>query len=361
MRSTIKNLPPRLLLTIRMDDVRLTVVSDPTQEFPHNQNNRFKVRLPRTLTLPEGPWAMSVWSLSVPDEAMERRMGQSTDLVCLWSGMTATLWNVQNGKYTSSSTRTWTYYTLTLADVFQTQPKTGVEFWTRVQQRVQELNTKQLQVRMGAYVGTPELRVTQPQAWIPTFRWEGEDLVMEASYIKVYDVIAHGMNFALPLKIAQAFGLMTQDPVTKAWKLGPNLIPSLPKYNQPPEDLSHFTVYSPQGPTQALPAWTGKNKWETFRVFYHDSANRNIHSVILSAAVEWRFIRLNQCYARLTNQLDTVMVYTDAVQSNAVNHRQVPLLRSLHLTRGGQGRVTVEPLHREWIPLNGNTLETLEI
>ena len=54
------------------------------------------------------------------------------------------------------------------------------------------------------------------------------------------------------------------------------------------------------------------------------------------------------------------MVYTDAVQSNTVNHRQVPLLRSLHLHRSGRGRVTVEPLHREWIPLNGQTLELLE-
>ena len=54
------------------------------------------------------------------------------------------------------------------------------------------------------------------------------------------------------------------------------------------------------------------------------------------------------------------MVYTDAVQSNAVNHRQVPLLRSLHLHRSGRGRVTVEPLHREWSPLNGQTLELLE-
>ena len=32
----------------------------------------------------------------------------------------------------------------------------------------------------------------------------------------------------------------------------------------------------------------------------------------------------------------------------------------MQLTRRGQGRLAVEPLHREWIPLNGNTLEILE-
>ena len=62
----------------------------------------------------------------------------------------------------------------------------------------------------------------------------------------------------------------------------------------------------------------------------------------------------------MNNRWDTVMVYTDAVQPTVVNHRQVPLLRSLQLTHRGQGRLTVEPLHRKWIPLNGNTLETLE-
>ena len=182
-----------------MDELRLTVVSDATQEFPHNQNNRFKVRLPRPLVLPEGPWAMSLWSLSVPDEAMEQRLGQSTDLACMWAGMTATLWNVQHGKYTSSSTRTWSVHTVTLADVFQTKPRTGVEWWTRLQQIVQEKNTKDLQARMGPYIATPKLRVTQPQAWTPTFRWEGEDLILEASRIKVRDIIAHGHTFAFPL------------------------------------------------------------------------------------------------------------------------------------------------------------------
>ena len=86
----------------------------------------------------------------------------------------------------------------------------------------------------------------------------------------------------------------------------------------------------------------------------------NIPCVELSSALEWRFIRLNQSYEKLNNRLDTVMIYTDAVQSNTVNQVKVPLLRSVQLRRQGQGRLTVEPLHREWIPLNGNTLEILE-
>lgn len=49
---------------------------------------------------------------------------------------------------------------------------------------------------------------------------------------------------------------------------------------------------------------------------------------------------------RFSNRLDTVMIYTDAVQSTVVNQGKFPLLRSLQLNRRGQGRVTVDPL--EW-------------
>ena len=47
---------------------RLTLVSDPTDEFPKNANNSFKVRLPERLTLPGEGWHASLMSLTVPDQ-----------------------------------------------------------------------------------------------------------------------------------------------------------------------------------------------------------------------------------------------------------------------------------------------------
>ena len=354
---------PLLLLTIRMDDVRLTVVSDPTQEFPHNQNNRFKVRLPRTLTLPEGPWAMSLWSLSVPDEAVEQKLGQGKDPVCRFSDILVRLWNIQGGKYTDvGGEDSWLNYTLTLTDVFATRPKTGVEFWTRVHQRIQETRTRKLETQLEKeHVADPTLRVQQPRAYIPTFRWEGDDWILEANKGVPYDDKTQGLPFSLPLKIAQAFGFMKQDPVTQKWSLGPNLVLSYPTYDQLPENVSDSLAQTLQGPTVFLPhKWDTfyKTTWEWYRVYYRHPTE--IDRVALSNGLEWRFIHLNRSYERLSNQLDTVMIYTDAVQSNTVNHRQFPLLRSLQVNRRGQGRVTVEPVHREWIPLNGQTLDTLE-
>ena len=47
---------------------RLTLVSDPTNEFPNNANNSFKVRLPERLVLPGTGWHASLMSLTVPDQ-----------------------------------------------------------------------------------------------------------------------------------------------------------------------------------------------------------------------------------------------------------------------------------------------------
>ena len=334
------------------------MVSDATQEFPHNRNNHFKVRLPRPLTLPEGPWAMSLWSLSVPDESVEQTLGQGSDYAVRFTNVLPRLFYMQGGKYTTIKLSGWFNDNFTLSEVMATRPKTGVEFWRRVQQVMDELRTKRMRKEfISEYVKDSAVRLQQAQAYAATFRWEGDDWILQANKGAPYDQHIQGHPFAISLKIAQAFGFVKQDPNTQAWSLGPNAVPSYPVYDQMPVRTVGFTVYRPQGPTLFLPHTGGKLEW--FRIKKKGSYFQ-FDQVEFSNAVEWRFIHLNRSFARLTNQLETVMVYTDAVQSNAVNHRQVPLLRSLHLHRRGRGRVTVEPLHREWIPLNGQTLELME-
>ena len=341
-----------------MEDLRLTTVSDATQEFPNNRNNHFKVRLPRPLTLPDGPWAMSLWSLSVPDEAVEQTLGQGTDYAVRFTDVMPRLFYMQGGKYTTIKISGWFRENFRLSDVMAVRPKTGAEFWRRVQQVMDELRTKRLRKEfISEYVKDSAVRLQQAQAYAATFRWEGDDWILQANKGAPYEQKIQGHPFAMSLKIAQAFGFVKQDPNTNKWSLGPNAVPSYPVYDQMPVATVGFTTYNPQGPTLFLPHIGGK--WEWFRI-KKKSAYFQFDQVEFLNAVEWRFIHLNRSFARLTNQLETVMVYTDAVQSNAVNHRQVPLLRSLHLHRRGRGRVTVEPLHREWIPLNGNTLELLE-
>ena len=339
-----------------MEDLRLTVVSDATLEFPNNRNNHFKVRLPRPLALPDGPWAMSLWSLSVPDETVDQKVCQVCNYVVRVFDVVARLSNVQDGKYTviEGTNNKWISHDMKINQVLETRPKTGVEFWQRVVQFIEEKTKEDLQT---AFEKDTSKRVQQPLAFTPTFRWDGDDLILQANKITPYDVNTHGHPFAFDLQIARAFGFAQQDPITQAWSLGPNTVPSYPVYDQMPVAMADFTTYKPEGPTVFVPhKWS---KWEWFRIAKKGDGWPN-DQIEFTSAMEWRFTNLNRSFARLTNQLETVMVYTNAVQSNTINHRQVPLLRSLHLQRSGRGRVTVEPKHREWIPLNGQTLELLE-
>ena len=59
-----------------MSDIQLlTLISDPTNEFPKNANHSFKVRLPERLTLQGDRWHTSLMSMSVPDQ------GQSNGVI----------------------------------------------------------------------------------------------------------------------------------------------------------------------------------------------------------------------------------------------------------------------------------------
>ena len=46
-----------------MNEFRITLISDPTDEFPNNKNNNFKVRLPTILNLSGDTWQASLWSV----------------------------------------------------------------------------------------------------------------------------------------------------------------------------------------------------------------------------------------------------------------------------------------------------------
>ena len=301
---------------------------------------------------------MSLWSLSVPDGAVEQPFGKSEDVTVVVSGQMIRIWNYKNSKYRSHLTNKWVAYAMVLKSPFETHPKTGVAFWQRVHQLMMEQQTKQL----GEERALSNWLVQQPEKWFPTIRWEGEDMIVEANRSLFYQPTTRKSQFILSLKIAQLFGFMKQDPKTEKWSLGPNLIPSYPKFNYTGHDIaSALSVL--KGPTRRALVTRDVDSTDPyvdwFRLLKYDPGKLNVPCVELSSALEWRFIRLNRSFEQFMNR-DTVMVYADAVQPNTINGVKVPLLRSVQLNHSGEGRLTVEPVHREWMPLNAQTLETLE-
>ena len=348
-----------------MEEHRLTVTSKPTLEFPQNQNNQFKVRLPDPLVLPDGPWALSLWSLSVPDGAVDKSLGPDDDLFFNATGQIMQLGVIRSGKYRASLNSQWIQIDVRMRELYATHPSTGVDFWKRALQVMEERRME----RLAYWRARNNRHIQQPEVWFPTFRWDGEDLILEADMQVFYQPSTRKRQFILPLKLAQLFGFMIQDPTTKAWKIGPNMIASYPTFDYKGHDINSNVHPRIKGTTQRALITRDVDKTDPvvdwYKIITWHEGVEDIRSVELSGALEWRFMHLNRSYQQfsmiLSGTNDTVMVYSDVVQPNTVNGVNVPLLRSVQLNQRGQGQRLVEPRHREWIPLNGNTLEVLEL
>ena len=82
----------------------------------------------------------------------------------------------------------------------------------------------------------------------------------------------------------------------------------------------------------------------------------------LTRYVDWQFLNLNALFNTLVGTIkQTVMLYCDVVESTIVGAQKHSFLRKVELERRGQGRATVELLHREWIRLRSKRVEIIEV
>ena len=342
---------------------RITLISDPTQEFPNNTNVKFKVRLPKPLPL-EGAWEASLWSLSVPDDHLPNKT-LFADIDSVIVDFKFTMYRL--GAYSSANKK---YESITLIpktstfrirDVLNdtTPAQTGVEFWKHCLRQMEETVIEQLLEAQNDNVSQP---VAIPNAWKPTFHWDGEDLVLEA--VPKDSVVTSGGTpyswFAMSESLAFTFGFLQIEPLTKVKMLGDNAGGYYPLYEEKGTTIADSILTKDpalKGPTRAVQLTpdvdTSRPKTAGYKL-----ENGKIY---FSRALEWRFRRLNESFDKLHNRKEVVMVYSDLVQSTTVGNGRFPLLRKLSVDRQGSGRVTVEPFHREWVPLQTNWIETVEI
>ena len=339
---------------------RFTFISDPTQEYPDNTNFKFKVRLPLPLQL-DGSWEASLWSLSVPDRELENKIVfQDTSQVILDFKFTIyRLGGLSNQKYTTSTLKA-VNETLSVKDVMNesTPAQTGVEFWQNCVRMMDETVVREMLEVKTDYASVP---VAVPQAWKPTFKWEGEDLVLEA--VSQDNVATSGGTpyswLAMSTKLAEAFGFIQYSKLFNTYILADNASARYPLYDEKGTDISPGILTSTpglKGPTRAVTLTPDVDTTDPKLA----TAKFDSGKMYFSRAVQWTFRRLNESFDKLHNAKEVVMVYTDLVQSSLVGNGRFPLLRKVSVDRTGSGRVTVEPYHREWVPLQTNWIETVE-
>ena len=230
-----------------MSDIqRLTLISDPTNEFPKNANNSFKVQLPERLTLPGEGWHASLMSLTVPDQ------GQSNAVIAtdphtkvVTFSVTYSTRKFSNGAYRRVSFKTKECHVKLEEIMSAKQPVTsGNLFWQRVMQEMRNKSMPQLTDEQK-YACTHERderpHVRLKKNWMPTMTWKDNALILHA--VREGELLNLTKSkalttFAINLAVAEKFGLIEPPPGRKGsvvgpqgvngYKLGPNLKFTLP-------------------------------------------------------------------------------------------------------------------------------------
>ena len=357
---------------------RLTLISDPTNEFPKNVNNSFKVRLPERLSLPGEGWHTSLMSLTVPDK------GQSNAVIAtdphtkvLKFKMTYVIRKFQSDTYRRVETKT-VDCALELEEIMNANQgvTTGSMFWKRAMQEVHnKIMHNVMNEQMQRLVLEPDEKpiVSAKQNAVPRLTWKKGAMVINA--IPEADLIKADKkaitDLFINLDIALKFGLVVEKTSqNRTWyELGPNMQYTLPvvTYDSTtqPAGNSFRTAYNWEGkqytginPTLLFGDIVSSIVNDPLQVRTHDG----VKFLQLSLLMQWQLNNLDASFEKIIGTTRrTMMVYSDIVESTVMGSGKFPLLREVQIMRTGDGESTAEPLHHQWIKVRGNQLDIIEV
>ena len=362
------------LFFIMSEIKRLTLISDPTDEFPNNANNSFKVRLPERMVLPGEGWHASLMSLTVPDQ------GQSNAVVATDPHTKVIRYKhpIMTRKWTDTGDASSSGYLsirvpmatemIELEEIMNATQivSTGSQFWKRVMHTLHnKIMTEVMKDQWNASVAERDRKpiVFVNKHGMPQLSWKGESLVIEAIAKKnlMNNRQVSMVEFYINVDIALKFGLLRRKTgktgyATSDFVLGPNLQYSLPTktYDEStgPVGSRYRTYYNWEGDV-----YEGVNFISSaFSIMTAD----NVKWLRLFPAFEWH--NLDASFEKIVGTSKrTVMLYSDLVESTVVGSGKFPLLREVQLLRTGEGESTAEPLHHQWIKVRGNQLDIVEV
>ena len=355
---------------------RLTLISDPTDEFPNNANNSFKVRLPERLNLPGEGWHASLLSLTVPDQ------GQSNAIIAgdPHTKVVRYVYPQMTRKWTDTGDPSTSRYlsidvpkvtgVVELEEIMNASQivSTGSQFWKRVIQEVHnKIMTELMRKQWDALIKDRDRKpsVFVKKHGIPRLTWNGESLVIQA--IAKEELLnnrqVYMVEFYINVDIALKFGFLRRKTgktgyATSDFVLGPNMQYSLPTktYDETtgPVGSRYRSYYNWEGEVYEGVNYTS----QAFSIVTAD----NVKWVKLHLAFEWQLNNLDASFEKMVGtRKRTVMVYSDIVESTVVGSGKYPLLREVQLLRTGDGESTAEPLHHQWIKVRGQQMDILEV
>lgn len=361
---------------------RLTLISDPTDEFANNTNNSFRVRIPNGLRLEGKGWHVALLSLTLPNsKKTDGLLNMNAGKKLIVSGYTLLNFHTKSGDdYTR--TNMYAQTSIVVEDGHLRQPATtGVGYWTHLinifEERIQT-NVETKRAQLVAAGGTPYLLLKRDMR--AAFHWDGDVLVLESAGGNTGFVTGSSTTiysfFDLSLEVALQWGFVVPAPST-GYVNGPNcsyIMDNASITDSHPPRTSTVTsglnlvlsqvngkAYHPHTrpdyPSSAAP---GQSKFNLFWT-YVDAGDVYVR---FSRTVEWHFHGLNKTFEDIHNHASkAVLVYTNLQQSTIVGGTKAQLLRELVVKRGTEhGEHTyTEPLHLQWVPVSTHNVDIVEV
>ena len=310
---------------------RIVVLSDASKEFPNNTTNAFKVRLPNVVRF-DGTWEVGLASISIPDVGVNvsRILDDIDDTVL------EAKYHVKDSRTSPEKIELKTSH-VKKTPLLQRKSEIvdGVGF---MKELIEELDR---QVQKELVTSNMEYAYDTQR---PTFRWEGEELILERKKVANVGSLSNGVvTFLVQFPLAYSMGWIQKDIPGKV-TLGPNL-----EYSFSEKDNKR--MYR-QLVTELSKASGAPRYWK-----YVPG-----EGLYLSQTMAWRFKNLNVAFGQLASQKSqTLFVYSDVGNSNFMGDSEHPLIREVHYRQDGSGVVYFEPIHIQWMPMHREYLDVIEV
>ena len=306
-------------------------------EFPNNQANSFKIRLPQPLRLQGGGWQVGLSAISLPDTHVNLY-----ELVQKDRFIMSTTWDQTypkpGGKDGETVGRRDSAQTLINDIQHLDWVVDGVSFMKAAMTHLEQ-RRKETAIQGGRFTND------QGKHTYVKFRWEGDDLLIDNT--NVCHCKTDTPALYIYTKLAVKMGWLRK--ISSGLILGPNLRQDfmgdqIPNMKQPigndwndVDDDQHNPVF-----------WT-------VRSFSPDHLR-------LSMSCGWRFTNLNVAFRSVVGDPSrSLHVYSDVAGSMMVGNRVTDLLREIHYKREGRGTMYFEPLHIQYLPLRNEVVEIIQI
>ena len=315
------------------DDFYLTLPSHSNRnEFPQNQSNHFKIRLPHPKRLEGSGWKVGLSSISLPDAIIELpKLMDAKEILFIMD------WAVTFPSNTTKFGRAW--YNPKDPDIVL-EYDNGVDFMKSV---INYFEQRRIDSFGGPTFGAKYITEDGKRTYIK-FRWDGSDLLTDNEATQVHSKYpnAFKINRTLALKMG-----WLKETTPENYVLGSNLRQEF--FTDLVPDLKNMTHDLGDGHKLGH----GKDKPAFWMV--------DQGLLTLSVTCNWRFMNLNQAFEAVAGTRSrSLFVYSDVGGSSVVGNQVTDLLREVNFRRKEEEVQYFETLHIQYIPLRKQVLDIIE-